>query len=136
MTKKVNITVWNKLIKEKKYVNVYHHSNRRAYIISYNNSLTRDIKPIEEDDYLHISVVSGPGSFSTDCVLNLPSFMDFKFWASGEVALFHSGKRTLLKIPPGPPTWELKMTMPKLSPTFAPMNGDHITISSDDEWPD
>lgn len=136
MKKKFNITVRNKLIKEKTYVNLYHHSNRSAYIISYNSSITRPIKSVEEDDYLHISVVSGTGSFINNCILDLPSFMDFKFWAAGKMTLFHSGKRTLLRIPPGPPTWEIKMTIPKLSPSIDPVNGDDIIIGNDDEWED
>ncbi len=136
MTKQIDITVRNKLIKEKRDVNVYHHSNRSAHILSCNSTLTRRIKPVEADDYLHISVVSGPGHLKNDCVLDLPSFVDFRFSLPGEITLVHSGERTLLRIPPGPPIWELKMTIPKQLSSRDSINSDHITIGDDEEWLD
>ncbi len=136
MTKQVDITIRNKLIKEKRDVNVYHHSNRSAHILSCNSTLTRHIKPVEADDYLHISVVSGPGHLKNDCVLDLPSFVDFRFSLPGEITLVHDGERTLLKIPPGPPIWELKMTIPKRLSSIGSMNNDHVTIGDAEEWQD
>ena len=110
----IAITVENKLIKEKRDINVYHHSTRSAHIISHNSSITLPLKTVEKDDYLHISVVSGPGSLWKDCLIGLPSWANFEFASEGKLTLTHSDdpKRTLLKIPPGPPAWQLKMTRP------------------------
>ncbi len=131
----IDITVQNRLVKEKRDINVYHHANRSAHIISSNSSLTRGIKPAEADDYLHISVVSGPGHLRHYCVLDLPAFLDFRFSLIGEATLLHQGGRTLLRIPPGPPTWELKMTIPSQSPFIRPRTEDYITVADDDQWP-
>lgn len=132
----IDITVRNRLVKEKRDINVYHHANRSAHIISSNSSLTRGIKPTETDDYLHISVVSGPGHLGHYCVLDLPAFLDFKFSLIGEATLLHRGQRTLLRIPPGPPTWELKMTIPGQSPLIRSLTEDTITVADDGQWPD
>jgi hypothetical protein len=136
ITKQIDITIRNKLIKEKRDINVYHHTNQSAHIISSNSSIKRGIKTVEENDYLHISVDRGRGHLKADCILDLPSFADFRFSLPGEVTLVHSGERTLLKIPPGPPLWELKMTIPKRSSAVDSLIEDHITIGDIDEWPD
>lgn len=133
--KQVEITVRNKLLKEKRDINVYHHANKSAHIVSCNSAITRGIKPVEEDDYLHISAVSGPGILKDDCVLDLPAFVDFRFSLPGEVTLIHSGARTLVKIPPGPPLWELKITMPEWTDGKT-LNGDHVTVGDSEEWPE
>jgi hypothetical protein len=135
MKKMFNITVWNKLIKERRDINVYHHSRNSAHIISSNSSVTRGIMSKEADDFLHISVVSGPGYLKNYCILDVPSFLDFKFSLAGEVILFHMGERTLLKIPPGPPIWQLKMIIPKHSSFIDSLNGNYITIGDADQWP-
>jgi hypothetical protein len=110
----IAVTVENKLISEKRDINVYHHSTRSAHIISHNSSITLPLRTDGEDDYLHISVVSGPGNLWKDCMIGLPSWANFEFASEGKLTLTHSSdaKRTLLKIPPGPPTWQLKMTRP------------------------
>ena len=79
-------------------------------MISHESSITLPFKTVIENDYLHISIVSGPGRLEGNCVVNLPSWIDFELSSAGDAALTHSGDRTLLKIPPGPPTWQLKMT--------------------------
>ncbi len=136
ITKQVELIIRNKLVKDRRDVNVYHHINRSSHILSCNSSLTRSIRTVEEDDYLHISVVAGPGHLKDNCVLELPSFLDFRFTLSGEVVLIHAGERTLLKIPPGPPTWEIKMTVPGRSTLPGSLNENRITISDDGEWPE
>ena len=110
MAKKINIIIENKLIIEKRDMNVYHHAGRSAHMISHDSSITLPLKPIIEDDYLHISIVSGPGNLENKSVVNLPSWLDFELSSAGDAAVTHSGERTILKIPPGPPTWQLKMT--------------------------
>jgi hypothetical protein len=136
MEKQVDIKVRNKLVKEKRDINVYHHFDRTSHIISCNSSLTRPVKPKDAGDYLHISAVSGPGYLENDCVMDLPSFMNFRFRTTGEVTLDFSGDRTILKIPPGPPAWELIVSVSKRLPASEPFAGDHITIGNAGEWPD
>jgi len=110
MAKEINVTIENKLVLEKRDMNVYHHSTRSAHLISHNNSITLPLRPSLEEDYLHISVVSGPGHLINKSVLNLPAWADFEFSSEGKIKVVHSDDRTLLKIPPGPSTWQLKMT--------------------------
>lgn len=107
-----DISVQNKLITEKRDINVYHRSTRSAHIISFNNSFTLPFKIAGETDYLHISAVSGPGRLKNNCWIDLPSWADFEFSSEGRVTLTHAGERTLLKIPPGLPTWQLRITKP------------------------
>ncbi|MCP5107906.1 MAG: hypothetical protein GY950_31245 [bacterium] len=116
MPEQIDITVENKLEKEKRGLNVYHHSSRGAHLISYNSSVTLPLRSIEAEDYLHISVVRGPGDLRKNCLIDLPSWADFEFSSEGKVTLNHSGDRTLLKIPPGPATWQLKLTLPCTAP--------------------
>ncbi len=110
MEKKINITVENKLLMEKRDMNVYHHSTRSAYMISYDSAITLPLRPLIDDDYVHISVVSGPGLLENNSVVNLPSWVDFEFSTRGDVIVVHFEDRTLLKVPPGLSTWQLRMT--------------------------
>ena len=110
MTKQIKITIENKLVQEERDMNVYHHSTRSAHMISYNSSVTLPLRPTIDEDYLHVSIVSGPGHLHGKCVVNLPSWVDFEFSSRGDVIVAHSGDRTLLKVPPGPPNWQLRMT--------------------------
>lgn len=112
MPEPIGITIENKLRKEKRGINVYHHATRSAHIISYNSSVTLPVETVGEDDYLHISVVSGPGNLWKDCLADLPSWADFELSTEGKVTLTHLGDRTQAKIPAGPPTWQLKITRP------------------------
>jgi hypothetical protein len=128
MPEEVDITVENKLIKEKRDINVYHQSTRGAHIISRSSSITLPLRTVEEEDYLHISVIIGPGNLWKHCLLDLPSWADFEFSSEAKTTLTHSGDRILLKIPPGPPTWQLKMTMPNDLSPIGPLTGDHVTV--------
>jgi hypothetical protein len=69
-------------------------------------------------------------------LIRLPSWADFEFTTNGNVTVIHSHNShgTLLKIPPGPPGWELKISgSPVLSPANNfPDSGDYITISDDE----
>ncbi|UCH92760.1 MAG: hypothetical protein JSV88_21025 [Candidatus Aminicenantes bacterium] len=126
MSKGIEITVRNQLVTEKRSLNVYHHSSRSAYMISHGNSITIPLETSEDVDYLHLSIVSGPGSMEKDCWLYIPSWCDFTISSIGNGDLTHSGDRMLLKIPPGPPVWQLKITRPIGSLTMQPP--DHVTI--------
>jgi hypothetical protein len=138
MPDEIEITVENKLVIEKRDLNVYHHSTQSAHIISHNSSITLSLGINGEKDYMHISVVKGPGYLEKNCLINLPSWADFDFTSKESVtaiSITHShdpeGARTVLKIPPGPPAWELKITRP----TMPGFNGqftkkrDYVVIS-------
>jgi hypothetical protein len=119
MREEIEITVENQLVAEKRDLNVYHLSTQSAHIISHNSSITLPLGTNRENDYLHISVVKEPGYLEKNCLINLPSWVDFDFTSRENVtgiSISHShdpdGARTVLKIPPGPPAWELKITRP------------------------
>ena len=134
MPEGIDITIRNKLITEKRDLNVYHHSTRSAYMISHGNSITIPLGTVEDGDYLHFSIVSGPGSMEKDCWINLPSWCDFTISGLGNGDLTHSGDRTLLKIPPGPPVWQLKI-MPPSGDMNIPIE-DYIIIAANQHQPD
>jgi hypothetical protein len=129
MAKEINITVENKLIMEKRDMNVYHHSTRSAHLISHNNSITLPLRSSLDDDYLHVSIVCGPGHLTSRSVLNLPSWADFELNSEGNLIAAHSGERTVLKIPPGPSTWQLKIKRPIDS--LINRSVDRVTIGDD-----
>ncbi|UCH97611.1 MAG: hypothetical protein JSV88_12395 [Candidatus Aminicenantes bacterium] len=134
MVKKIDITIENKLAAGERDLNVFHYSTRSAHIISHNSSVTLPLRDAGENDYLDISVVRGPGYLWMTCVISLPWWIDFDFSSEGKLAVTHSGdrKRILLKIPPGPPTWELNITRPTgLSSigTLTAVQAENITIS-------
>ena len=110
MPKEINITIENRLITGKRDMNVYHHSSKSAHMIGHNSSVTLPLRPVLEDDYLYISIVSGPGSLEKRSVINLPAWVDFEFLSEGKLAVTHSDERMLLKIPAGLPGWQLKLT--------------------------
>jgi hypothetical protein len=129
MAKEINITIENKLVMEKRDMNVYHHSTRSAHLISHDSSITLPLKPGIEDDYLHISIVSGPGKLEGNCLVNLPSWVDFELTSAGDANVVHLGERILLKIPPGPAIWQLRMTRSLSSLNHQP--SDRVTIGDD-----
>jgi hypothetical protein len=131
--KHVGIKIKNKLLKEQRNINVYHHFKRSGHILSYNSSIIRGVRSADENDYLHISVESGPGYLKNYCILDLPSFLDFKLSLTGGISLIHSGERLLLKIPPGPPVWQLKMTIPHHLTGNDLLTSDMVIIREADE---
>jgi len=116
----------NKLVSQKRDINVYLHSTKSSHIISHTSSVNLPLKTIKEGDYLHISVVSGPGNLEKDCLIDLPSWLDFQFFSQGNVTITHKDSRTLLEIPPGPPAWQLKITRPDYQEKM--FNQDFISI--------
>ena len=129
MPKEIKITIENKLVMGKRDMNVYHHSSKSAHMISHNSSVTLPLRPVIEDDYLYISIVSGPGSLERKSVVNLPAWVDFEFLSEGKLAVAYSGERILLKIPPGPPGWQLKLT--RSSSRFKQTTG-RVTVCDDE----
>lgn len=132
MSEVVEITIDNKLITEKRDISVYHHGAQSAHIISPNSSIILPLGKDGEDDYLHISLVRGPGNLSRDCGINLPWWVDFRFHSKGDVVITHEDGRTLLKIPPGPPIWELKITVPTGLSSLTTHHKCQITVGCDE----
>jgi len=130
MPEECDIKVENKLKKEKRGVNVYHHSTRSAHIISCDSSIKIPLKAVKKGDYLHISVIRGPGSLRKECYIHLPSWADFEFNSEGKVTVAHSGDRTTLKVPAGPPNWQLKMTCSEAVTNNR--SGDYVEVADED----
>lgn len=126
MTDTENITVENKLIVEKRAISLYHHASRGAHLISHNGSVMIPLKPDAEEDYLHISVITGPGRLKNDSLLDIPPGLDFEFSNDGKVAIAYKGGRVLIKISAGLPVWQLKLTRPKVIP--------HDTSNADNNY--
>ena len=134
MMNEINITIQNKLAAERRDLNAYHYSKRSAYFISHSNAVTIPLGTKEGGDYLHISIVSGPGKLEKECCINLPSWCDFSISSIGNGDISHSDDRTLVKIPPGPPSWQLTVTRP--SGTIDTPDEDVIIIGNDKPKPE
>ena len=126
MAKDIKITIENRLVMEKRDLNVYHHFSRSAHMISHGSSITFSFRSVIEDDYLHVSIVSGPGRLEGNCVVTLPPWVNFELFSAGDATVTHSEDRTFLKIPPGPPIWQIRMTRSLSSLIDQP--SDHITV--------
>ncbi len=112
MKEKVVISVENKLIKEKRGINIYHHATNGAHIISHGSSLKIPLETAEKDDYLHISLITGPGHLWQSCFIIMPPWVDFEFSTEVKTTITHLSSKIILKIQPGPPGWQLKITCP------------------------
>ena len=130
MPKECEIKVENKLKKEKRGINVYHKATKSAHIISYDSSIKIPLQTAAEGDFLHLSVVRGPGNLWNECFVVLPSWADFEFSSEGTVVLSHFGNRIILKVRPGPPNWQLKMTRFPKSIDVTP-DADTVTITDE-----
>jgi hypothetical protein len=126
MKEGIDVTVRNRFILEKRDLNVYHHFTRSAYMISYNSSITLPLHRCTEGDYLHITIVYGPGNLTKESVIDLPAWTDSQFFSQGNLILSHTRERVLLEIPPGPPVWQLKITRPPNTSSAPP--SEQVTI--------
>jgi hypothetical protein len=109
MSKKMNITIENKLVLEERDMSVYHQATRSAHMISHDSSVTLPLEPAAAEDYLYISIIGGPGHLKRVNIVDMPSWVDFEFLTEGKVGVSHSNNRTLVKIAPGLPGWQLKL---------------------------
>ena len=130
MPKECEIKVENKLKKEKRGINVYHKATKGAHIISYDSSIKIPLQTAAEGDFLHLSVVRGPGNLWNECFIVLPSWADFEFLSEGTVVFSHYGDRIVVKVRPGPPNWQLKMIRPPNSTNATPTT-DTVTITDE-----
>ena len=131
MPEGIEITVRNMLLAEKRDLSVYHHADRSASLIGSNSRIMLSLRTVEENDYMHLSVVRGPGKLRQECVVDLPFWLDFDFSSVGEGIIRRIGKRTRLTIPPGPPGWQIKVTRSPEITDVPPV--DYITISDSDQ---
>lgn len=129
MEKEIEITVENKLVMEERDMNVYHHATKSAYIVSCGNSVTVPLRTELENDYLHVSLISGPGYLDCNSMVSLPSWAKFEFSSMRDVTVSHSDGKMLVKIPPGLPLWELRLTRPH-SPLIKQLRGS-VVIGDD-----
>lgn len=116
MTNKKDITIENKLLTEKRSINVYQHAARGAHLLSSNGLISLPLEPSAAGDYLHISATRGPGRIKKECVIEIPLWLDFEFSGEGKVLISHKADRLIVTIPPGPPAWQLKLTRPDNAP--------------------
>lgn len=105
------IVISNKLEKEKRDLTMYINTVKESHLVSANSSRIWRAKPGAADDFLHIAVAPGPGQLKSTWILDIPSYLNVKFRSSGEFVLFHSEERTELRIPPGPPDWQIRLTV-------------------------
>ncbi len=129
--KSIRIAVCNRLVRDRRDINVYHHSEGTNNIISSKSRAVYSLGDHDAGDCLKISVPSGPGYLLNPCILEMPPYMNYRFSAEGKFLLLHKGERTLLKIPPGPPLWELKLFIPvPMGPGFS-VSEDQVIISDE-----
>ena len=128
MMKKINITIENKLIIEKRGMNVYHHSTKGVHLIDYNRSVTVPLQSVIKNDYLYISLVCGPGKLERQNVVDMPAWMNYEFLSEGKFSAIHQDDRIILTVPAGLPEWKLKLTRPASQSKSC---ADRVTIRDD-----
>jgi hypothetical protein len=130
MKKTIDILFENKLVNEKRDMNVYHRGTRGTHFISHGGSVTISLQTLNKEDYINLSVATGPGYMERRNIVDLPSWLNYEFLSEGKFGANHSGNRTLLKIPAGLPEWKLKLTLPAahLNPSAS-----RVTISDDQD---
>lgn len=111
----LEITIENNLVKEKRSINVFHQASIGSHLISHNGSIILPLHMEETGDYIHISITSGAGHLKNACLLDLPNGLDIEFSGNGKVFLLYKKRRVNIRIPPGPPSWQLKVTRPEES---------------------
>jgi hypothetical protein len=137
MNNEMDIKIENRMTAGERDINVFHYSTSSSHLISHNSSVTLPLRNSGENDYLHISVVRGPGYLWKDSVISVPAWLNFDISSEGKLALSHTGEpgHMQLRIPPGPPTWELTVTLPALSLQEEPSTSirrEYITILDDE----
>lgn len=133
MNKKHKILVENNMIIERREINIYHHSRTRTFLHNYDNAVAIDLKSTDEFDYIHLSIVKGPWNLQNECLIKFPDKLDLELSTNnlhGCIHFIQSGHKTLLKIPPGSPNWEVKIRNQNCLSSDNLENVDHIFFSS------
>lgn len=133
MAAEFEITIRNKLVSQRKDINVYHYATRSAHIISHNSSITLPFKTSGEMDFLSLSIPSVAGRLRKKCLIDLPEWSEVELSLEGKITIFQREGRILLKIPAGAPIWELKLTCSAEFISNLPLNGDSIIIGDEDK---
>lgn len=116
----LTIEVENNFKKGKRGIIVHNSSQKQDWIVPWKKNGQEDTKqefdfPANNDDYLVIAVTPGAGDLKW-CKAELPTALPFIFTPGGmeKIGILTSsdGERTTLRIPPGPPTWQLKIKNP------------------------
>ena len=124
-----DVTIQNKMVIEERDVNIYHHADKSSYRLSHDSSVKITLKQSIHDDYLHLSLASGPGNIVNRCLVDLPVWLDYEFIEmEGKFSVKRSSDRTLIKIQPGMPVWQLKLTQ---SASLFNWKRNHVIISED-----
>jgi hypothetical protein len=115
MADMINIIIINRLVKEKRYLTIYHHSTGSSHLVSDKKEVAVPLNLKTKKDYLTISVTGEPGHMWNGCRVDLPAWLDFDFLTTDAVTLGHrgSGERVVIDVPPGLPNWQLKITRQK-----------------------
>ena len=115
MADMINIIIINRLVKEKRYLTIYHHGTGSSHLVSDKKEVAVSLNLKTKKDYLTISVTGEPGHMWKGCRVDLPSWLDFDFLTTDSVTLGHrgSGERVVIDVPPGLPNWQLKITRQK-----------------------
>ncbi|MGD2092944.1 MAG: hypothetical protein PVH61_42670 [Candidatus Aminicenantes bacterium] len=113
----LTIEVKNNFKRGKRGIIVHDSSQKQNWIVPWEKNGQGDTKqefdfPGGKDDYLVIAVTPGAGDLKW-CKAELPTTLPFIFIPGGmeKIGILTSsdGERTTLRIPPGPPTWQLKI---------------------------
>jgi len=115
MPEQLHMSIINKLSKEKRDISLYHHRDKSAYIVSHNSKVEISMSAQEEGDFLHLSIVSGPGNMNLPCRISFPPWCNYSISGLGNGDVCRSSNETLITIPPGSPVWQLKLTLPAKS---------------------
>jgi hypothetical protein len=116
----LTIEVKNNFKRGKRGIIVHDSSKKQDWIVPWEKNALGDTTqefdfPGGTDDYLVIAVTPGAGDLKW-CKAELPAALPFIFIPGGmeKIGILTSsdGERTTLRIPPGSPTWQLKIRQP------------------------
>lgn len=128
MKKTTRIHFENNLLIEKRNMNVYHGLSKGTHFISHGSSVEIQLRTMDEDDYINLSVAVGPGFMERSSIVDLPSWLNYEFRTYKDFSAIQSGGRVRLKISAGLPEWQLILKLPASS--VSPSEG-RVIISDD-----
>ena len=136
----IDIIIINRLVKEKRYLTIYHYGSGSSHLISNTKEVAVALNLKSKNDYLTISVVGEPGHIRNGCRVDLPSWLDFDFLAIAAVTVGHRGseERVFIDVPPGLLNWRLKITrqkdsLPRNTKELKENSSQRIIISDENE---
>lgn len=113
MENTIEIKFDNKLLIEKRDLNIYHRKNKGTHLISYGSSVKIPLQIMSEGDYVNLSVAVGPGYMERQNTVELPYWLNYEVLSEGRIGATHTGGRIRLKFPAGLPEWTLKLSLSK-----------------------